>query len=117
MPTSSICLNVPVFVFRLTILSLIFERKVGKDEFGYMLSDILKQNGVDNSGLLFDAHARTALAFYHLKSDGEPEFLFYRNPSADMLLRPAEIDVKLIKKVIAISIKSMWYRRKSTMLP
>jgi len=81
-------------------VSLIFARKVGNDEFGCMLSDILKQNGVDSSGLVFDDDARTALAFYALKSNGEPEFLFYRNPSADMLLRPHEIDLSLVKKVI-----------------
>lgn len=84
----------------LTIVSPIFAWKVGNDEFGHMLSDILKQNGVDNSGLLFDGNARTALAFYALKSDGQAEFMFYRNPSADVLLRPEEIDVNLIKKVI-----------------
>lgn len=84
----------------LTTVSLIFARKVGNDEFGHLLSDILKQNGVDNSGLLFDDHARTALGFYALKSNGEPEFMFYRNPSSDVLLRPDEIDMDLIKKVI-----------------
>ncbi|KAK7256667.1 hypothetical protein RIF29_30122 [Crotalaria pallida] len=89
--------NVAVGISRLGC-SAAFIGKVGKDEFGYLLSDILKQNGVDNSGLLFEEDARTGLAFYQLKSDGEPEFMFYRNPSADMLLRPAEIDVKLIKK-------------------
>lgn len=83
-------------------MSLIFVWKVGNDEFGYMLSDILKLNGVDNSGLLFDEHARTALAFYSLKDDGEPELMFYRNPSADMLLHLEEIDTNLIKKVISI---------------
>ncbi|RDX73486.1 putative fructokinase-7, partial [Mucuna pruriens] len=83
----------------LTRVSLIFAWKVGNDEFGYMLSDILKQNGVDNSGLLFDDDARTALAFYALKRNGEAEFMFYRNPSADMRLRPEEIDVSLIKKI------------------
>lgn len=41
--------------------------QVGDDEFGYMLSDILKQNNVNNQGLLFDAHARTALAFVTLE--------------------------------------------------
>ncbi|XP_027338339.1 probable fructokinase-7 [Abrus precatorius] len=89
--------NVAVGISRLGG-SATFIGKVGNDEFGHMLSDILKQNGVDNSGLLFDAHARTALAFYSLKSDGEPEFMFYRNPSADMLLYPEEIDVNLVKK-------------------
>ncbi|KAK7394858.1 hypothetical protein VNO78_15399 [Psophocarpus tetragonolobus] len=89
--------NVAVGISRLGG-SAAFIGKVGNDEFGYMLSDILKQNGVDNSGLLFDDDARTALAFYALKSNGEPEFMFYRNPSADVLLRPDEVDMNLIKK-------------------
>ncbi|MED6183083.1 hypothetical protein PIB30_034826 [Stylosanthes scabra] len=89
--------NVAVAISRLGGSSA-FIGKVGKDEFGYMLSDILMQNGVDNSGLLFDEHARTMLAFHALKSDGEPQFLFYRHPSADMLIRPEELDVRLIRK-------------------
>ena len=72
--------------------------KVGKDEFGYMLADILKENNVDNSGMRFDPNARTALAFVTLRSDGEREFMFYRNPSADKLLHEKELDVNLIKK-------------------
>ncbi|KAL5143882.1 putative fructokinase-7 [Glycine soja] len=89
--------NVAVGICRLGG-SAAFIGKVGNDEFGHLLSDILKQNGVDNSGLLFDDHARTALGFYALKSNGEPEFMFYRNPSSDVLLRPDEIDMDLIKK-------------------
>jgi hypothetical protein len=76
-----------------------FTLKVGDDEFGYMLADILKQNNVNNQGLLFDPHARTALAFVSLRSDGEREFMFYRNPSADMLLEEKELDLDLIRKV------------------
>jgi sugar/nucleoside kinase (ribokinase family) len=64
-----------------------------------MLADILKQNNVNNQGLLFDPHARTALAFVSLRSDGEREFMFYRNPSADMLLEEKELDLDLIRKV------------------
>jgi len=64
-----------------------------------MLADILKQNNVNNQGLLFDPHARTALAFVILRSDGEREFMFYRNPSADMLLEEKELDLDLIWKV------------------
>jgi sugar/nucleoside kinase (ribokinase family) len=64
-----------------------------------MLADILKQNNVNNQGLLFDPHARTALAFVTLRSDGEREFMFYRNPSADMLLEEKELDLDLIQKV------------------
>nr|GEV14736.1 probable fructokinase-5 [Tanacetum cinerariifolium] len=78
--------------------SAAFVGKVGKDEFGYMLADILKQNGVNADGLLFDEHARTALAFVTLKNDGEREFMFYRNPSADMLLKESELKMDLITK-------------------
>lgn len=72
---------------------------MGEDEFGYMLADILKQNNVNNSGVRFDHNARTALAFVTLRSDGEREFLFFRNPSADMLFHESELDVNLIKQV------------------
>ena len=72
---------------------------MGEDEFGHMLADILKENNVDNSGMRFDANARTALAFVTLRSDGEREFMFFRNPSADMLLAPPELDYNLINKV------------------
>lgn len=64
-----------------------------------MLADILKENNVDNSGIRFDPHARTALAFVALTTEGEREFMFFRNPSADMLLCEAELDVNLIEKV------------------
>ena len=40
----------------------------------------------------FDSNARTALAFVTLRADGEREFLFFRNPSADMLLQESELD-------------------------
>ncbi|CAI7907425.1 unnamed protein product [Closterium sp. NIES-53] len=72
-----------------------FIGKVGEDEFGHMLGGILQTNGVDTSALRFDAGARTALAFVTLRSDGEREFMFYRNPSADMLLQPEELDLPL----------------------
>lgn len=75
-----------------------FVGKVGDDEFGHMLTDILKSYGVDTRGMHFDEGARTALAFVTLRHDGEREFMFYRNPSADMLLTPAELDLDLIKQ-------------------
>lgn len=64
-----------------------------------MLADILKENNVNSEGMRFDPGARTALAFVTLRNDGEREFMFYRNPSADMLLQEAELDLNLIKKV------------------
>ncbi|KAL5570783.1 hypothetical protein UlMin_020380 [Ulmus minor] len=59
-----------------------FIGKVGEDEFGYMLADILKENNVNNQGMYFDPGA----PFVTLRSDGEREFMFYRNPSADILI-------------------------------
>ncbi|XP_076949938.1 putative fructokinase-6, chloroplastic isoform X1 [Bidens hawaiensis] len=89
--------NVAVGIARLDGSSA-FIGKVGEDEFGYMLADILKQNNVNNEGMRFDPGARTALAFVTLKNNGEREFMFYRNPSADMLLEESELDLDLIRK-------------------
>ncbi|KAJ0972199.1 hypothetical protein J5N97_020158 [Dioscorea zingiberensis] len=75
-----------------------FVGKFGDDEFGHMLADILRKNGVEDEGVLFDTHARTALAFVTLKNNGEREFMFYRNPSADMLLTEAELNLGLIRR-------------------
>ncbi|XP_017217547.1 fructokinase-2 [Daucus carota subsp. sativus] len=74
-----------------------FVGKLGDDEFGRMLAGILKDNGVGIDGIKFDQGARTALAFVTLRADGEREFMFYRNPSADMLLTADELNLKLIK--------------------
>lgn len=89
--------NVAVGIARLGGSSA-FIGKVGEDEFGYMLVEILKENNVNYDGVCFDGGARTALAFVTLTKAGEREFMFYRNPSADMLLREAEVDFDLIKK-------------------
>ncbi|OVA15459.1 Carbohydrate kinase PfkB [Macleaya cordata] len=75
-----------------------FIGKFGDDEFGHMLVDILKKNGVNSEGVCFDKDARTALAFVTLKKNGEREFMFYRNPSADMLLKESELNMGLIKQ-------------------
>lgn len=89
--------NVAVGIARLGGKSA-FVGKVGDDEFGHMLADILKRNNVEDEGILFDKGARTALAFVTLRADGEREFMFFRNPSADMLLQESELNVKLIQK-------------------
>ncbi|XP_057854903.2 probable fructokinase-7 [Cryptomeria japonica] len=89
--------NVAVGISRLGGSSA-FVGKVGEDEFGYMLADIMKENKVEHRGIRFDPGARTALAFVTLRADGEREFMFFRNPSADMLLDASELDVDLIKQ-------------------
>ncbi|KAI3977515.1 hypothetical protein MKX01_000428 [Papaver californicum] len=78
--------------------SCAFIGKFGEVEFGHMLVGILKKNGVNTDGVCFDKDARTALAFVSLKPDGEREFMFYRNPSADMLLKESELNMDLIKQ-------------------
>lgn len=72
--------------------------KLGDDEFGHMLARILNDNGVDASAVVFDACACTALALMTLRGHGEHEFMFYWNPSANMLLTPGELDVDLIRR-------------------
>lgn len=76
-----------------------FVGKLGDDEFGHMLAGILKENNVRADGINFDKGARTALAFVTLRADGEREFMFYRNPSADMLLTPEDLNLELIRSV------------------
>ncbi|XP_058094172.1 probable fructokinase-4 [Magnolia sinica] len=88
--------NVAIAVARLGGQSA-FVGKLGDDEFGHMLAGILKENGVNTNGILFDEGARTALAFVTLKADGDREFMFYRNPSADMLLKESELNLELIR--------------------
>jgi fructokinase len=73
-----------------------FLGQVGDDPFGYFLTDVLREVGVDISGLRFTSKARTALAFVSLREDGERSFAFYRHPSADMLLSPGELNLSLI---------------------
>lgn len=90
--------NVAIAVSRLGGRSA-FVGKLGDDEFGHMLAGILRKNGVDDQGINFDTGARTALAFVTLRADGDREFMFYRNPSADMLLRPDELNLDLIRSV------------------
>jgi len=78
-----------------------FVGKVGDDPFGRFLAKTFADSGVDTSRMLFDRNARTGLAFVSLTPEGVPEFMFYRNPSADMLLTAQELDVDFIKSARA----------------
>jgi len=89
--------NVAVGVARLGIRSG-FMGKVGDDEFGYFLAKVLKDNDVDISALIYEPKVKTGLAFVSLKKDGERDFMFYRDPSADMLLSCEEINSEYIRK-------------------
>lgn len=66
--------------------------KLGKDAFGDFLIETLNKVGVNTEFILRTDEANTALAFVSLKEDGERDFSFYRNPSADLLLSEDEIE-------------------------
>jgi fructokinase len=88
--------NVAVGLARLGVPSG-FLGKVGDDDFGRFLALTLAENGVETAGLRFSKEARTMLAFVSVEADGERDFMFYRHPSADMLLRPDEIDADYVR--------------------
>ncbi len=88
--------NVAVGLARLGVPSG-FVGKVGDDDFGRYLAATLAENGVDTSNLRFSREARTMLAFVSLTAQGDRDFMFYRHPSADMLLGPEEIDRDYIR--------------------
>ncbi|GAA3412714.1 PfkB family carbohydrate kinase [Paenibacillus hodogayensis] len=67
-----------------------FIGKVGRDPFGRYLHEALREAGVEPA-LVETDEARTGLAFVSLKEDGERDFIFYREPGADMLLRKEDV--------------------------
>jgi len=71
--------------------------KLGKDQFGYFLKEVLDNIKVSTEGIVFDDQANTTLAFVHLESSGERKFSFYRNPGADMMLKEEEVNLNMIK--------------------
>jgi len=79
-------------------INSIFIGKVGADAFGDFLIDTLSGCNVDTSYMSQTRIAKTALAFVSLKADGNRDFMFYRNPSADMLLSKDEIDSNWFSK-------------------
>ena len=75
-----------------------FIGKVGKDSFGDMLAKTLKETGISDEGLVFDEEVNTTLALVHTMEDGDREFSFYRNPGADIMLKPEEVCLNMIEK-------------------
>ncbi|MBM7604951.1 fructokinase [Metabacillus crassostreae] len=72
--------------------------KLGEDAFGDFLIETLKNVGVNTDHVFRTNEANTALAFVSLKEDGERDFSFYRNPSADLLLTEDEIEESWFKE-------------------
>ncbi|TDF95580.1 carbohydrate kinase family protein [Paenibacillus piri] len=68
-----------------------FIGKLGEDAFGDFLVETMRGAGVDVSYVFRTSEANTALAFVSLTLDGNRDFSFYRNPSADLLLNDEEV--------------------------
>ncbi len=74
-----------------------FIGKVGKDSFGQMLIEVVKDSGTDVTNLVEDETVHTTLAFVHTAPDGDRDFSFYRNPGADMMLTKQDVMPEIIK--------------------
>lgn len=71
--------------------SCAFIGKVGNDIFGRMLINVLDETGIEHDGLVVDPYFNTTLAFVKNFENGDRDFSFFRNPSADMMLRAEEV--------------------------
>lgn len=89
--------NVAATVAKLGGISNIISQ-VGDDAFGEFLTEQLKATGVRIDKLFTTKEANTALAFVSLRGDGERDFSFYRNPSADLMLSKEEIKEQWFKE-------------------
>jgi fructokinase len=89
--------NVAVGLAKLGVSSG-FIGKVGDDPFGEFLRKTLDGVGVDTTYLLTGEDVRTTLAFVATRSDGKKDIAFWRNPGADMMLEPEEIDPAYITR-------------------
>jgi len=98
--------NVAVAARKLGVPSA-FIGKVGDDAFGYHLIGVLKREDVDTRGMRVDPQARTTLAFIAMPDENTAEFVFYRNPGADLMLQPDEIDHSLLQNARAFHFGSL----------
>jgi fructokinase len=98
--------NVAVAAARLGARSA-FIGKVGNEAFGHHLADVLRQEGVEVRGMRYDQEARTGMAFIAMPDENTAEFVFYRNPGADMRLRADELDRRLLQETRAFHFGSL----------
>lgn len=74
-----------------------FIGKVGKDDFGRLLKNTLKDFHINTDAVAEDENVFTTLAFVNLREDGERSFSFSRKPGADTRLTWEEIDCSVIE--------------------
>jgi 2-dehydro-3-deoxygluconokinase len=71
--------------------------RVGADEFGELLRSTLAGEGVDVRGMLVDPEAPTGLMIKSRRTSEVVDVRYYRSASAGSRLRPADLDVSLIR--------------------
>ncbi|PKK93324.1 MAG: carbohydrate kinase [Tenericutes bacterium HGW-Tenericutes-6] len=91
--------NVTVCAAKLGIKSY-FMGMVGKDGFGDFLIQTLKYEHVDTSLMKQTKKAKTGLAFVSLTNEGERDFIFYRDPSADQLFDVSDVNLDILNHAI-----------------
>ncbi len=84
-----------------------FVGKRGNDAFGHFLKHVLEECGVDTQFFTATDEAKTGLAFVSLDASGDRSFLFYRDPSADMLLQQSEIPLAAIAEAGILHVGSI----------
>lgn len=72
-----------------------FIGKIGDDDFGHLLAERLASFDVDTSSLVWSKKYPTTVAFVQSRDD-EQKFLFYRKRSADVMLKPEQVDEEKI---------------------
>lgn len=75
-----------------------FIGRVGDDFLGRSLAEVVNEAGINTDGLSFDEQVHTTLAFVHTAPDGDRDFSFYRNPGADVMLSPGDVDEEIIRQ-------------------
>ncbi len=73
-----------------------FFAKISNDSFGQFLFQTIKENNINIDGIV-RTNAPTCLVFVAIKEDGSPDFEFYRDNTADILLEENDIDEDFLK--------------------
>jgi fructokinase len=81
--------------------------KVGQEAFGRLMIATLAGYGVSTEGVLTTREGNTLLAIVTLTPDGDRDFMFYRNGSADSLYAPAEVALDIIRAARVLHVGSL----------
>ena len=91
-----------------------FLGKVGDDIFGHHLAEVFASCGVDVSGMRFDPTACTTMNFHAKPDERTTEYLFYRKPGADTLMRADDIAIDVLSKCKILHCDSLNFTHEPT---